>query len=457
MLNLLRLWFGVREPVGRANYAASGFSLMIAKYAVEALVIWFLSNKIYWPWDFLNPVYSLRTEMLGGAGPAAQVWAGLALAIWSLPFLWIAISMSVRRAADAGLSPWLGLLVIIPLVNLSWMPALCFLPHSEKTNWQVKYVPASHENIAQDAALAIGASVIAGGVVMFFLVYFIQAYGAALFVGTPLMMGMVASYVFNQKFSRGYWSSILLGLGSIACGAVALLLFALEGVICVAMAVPILAPLGLLGGLLGKMIADTTRRPTRELFAIVAILPGLAWVEALVVPATEYEVVSAVVIDAPPDVVWEHVIAFPELPPPTEWYFRGGIACPMRARIEGSGVGAIRYCEFTTGVFVEPVTAWEPSQRLAFNVTGQPHPMFELTPYKNVHPPHLDGTLRSNRGEFRLIALPDGRTRLEGSTWYEIDMFPQSYWTLWSHDLIHRIHLRVLKHVKRTAETRGNA
>lgn len=56
------------------------------------------------------------------------------------------------------------------------------------------------------------------------------------------------------------------------------------------------------------------------------------------------------------------------------------------------------------------------------------------------------------RGEFRLVALPDGRTRLEGSTWYTLDMAPQAYWTLWSDALIHRVHARVLEHVRDLAE-----
>jgi hypothetical protein len=29
-------------------------------------------------------------------------------------------------------------------------------------------------------------------------------------------------------------------------------------------------------------------------------------------------------------------------------------------RIEGAGVGAMRYCVFSTGTFVEQVTVWEP-------------------------------------------------------------------------------------------------
>jgi hypothetical protein len=125
----------------------------------------------------------------------------------------------------------------------------------------------------------------------------------------------------------------------------------------------------------------------------------------------------------------------------------------MRARIEGSGVGAVRHCEFSTGDFVEPITVWEEPVRLAFDVVDQPDPMVELTPWRHVHPPHLeDRSLESQRGEFRLIDLGGGRTRLEGRTWYTFDMHPQIYWTLWSDFSIHRIHRRVLDHIRTLAE-----
>ena len=115
-------------------------------------------------------------------------------------------------------------------------------------------------------------------------------------------------------------------------------------------------------------------------------------------------------------------------------------------------MGAVRRCEFSTGAFVEPVNVWEPPRRLAFDVESQPPPMHELSPYRHVHPPHLDGYLRCQRGEFRLVALPGGRTRLEGSTWYEFEMYPQDYWTMWSDACIHRIHQRVLPHIKSLSE-----
>ena len=195
---------------------------------------------------------------------------------------------------------------------------------------------------------------------------------------------------------------------------------------------------------------------TTGLFAVEALAPGLpagAWAERAVLGEPPVrEVLTSVEVDAPPERVWPHVIGFSDLPPPSDWVRLSGIAYPQRARIAGSGVGAVRHCEFSTGAFVEPVTAWEPPTRLAFDVTAQPPPMQEWSPYADVHPAHLDRALRSRRGEFRLIALPGGRTRLEGRTWYSIDMGPSAYWAWWSDLLIHRIHQRVLAHVRGLAE-----
>ena len=43
-------------------------------------------------------------------------------------------------------------------------------------------------------------------------------------------------------------------------------------------------------------------------------------------------------------------------------------------------------------------------------------------------------------------------TLLEGSTWYTMDMGPAPYWQIWGDVIVHRIHLRVLEHVRSLAE-----
>jgi hypothetical protein len=127
----------------------------------------------------------------------------------------------------------------------------------------------------------------------------------------------------------------------------------------------------------------------------------------------------------------------------------------VRARIEGEGVGAIRRCEFSTGAFVEPITVWDEPRHLAFNVRFQPQPMKELSFYDQVDAPHLDGFFRSVRGEFRLTPIAGGKTLLEGRTWYEMDMQPGWYWQNYGRWFIHKIHLRVLGHIKNLTEHAG--
>lgn len=229
------------------------------------------------------------------------------------------------------------------------------------------------------------------------------------------------------------------------------MLYGIEGLACIAMAAPLALLLAFLGASVGRTLAVRLPMGSPGLTAL-ALLPLLALVESASVSTDLREVVTAVEIDAPPERVWREVVAFSELPEPTALIFRLGIAYPVRARIEGAGVGAVRRCEFSTGAFVEPITVWDEPNRLGFDVTAQPAPLEEWSPYKNLHPPHLDNYFRSKRGEFRLIALPGDRTRLEGSTWYELELFPQVYWRLLADVFVHRLHARVLRHVKAQSE-----
>ena len=105
LLGLLHLWFGFRQEVGRGAYALTGFGLAALKYGVEAAVLWSINRVVFTPLDYLNPVLSAREELIQGT----PEWLGWAWFFWTLPFLWIAVTMSVRRAADAGRSPWVGL------------------------------------------------------------------------------------------------------------------------------------------------------------------------------------------------------------------------------------------------------------------------------------------------------------------------------------------------------------
>jgi hypothetical protein len=182
---------------------------------------------------------------------------------------------------------------------------------------------------------------------------------------------------------------------------------------------------------------------------LLVFVPSLQWTENKVaLSAPMFVVRSAIDIQAPPEKVWKQVVAFTQIPPPEEWMFRAGIAYPVRAEMFGSGPGAERHCVFSTGAFVERIQIWNEPRQLKFSVSSNPAPMEEWTPYSHISPRHLHGFLVSEGGQFLLTALPNGGTRLEGTTWYRHGLWPADYWKLWSDAVIHKIHMRVLEHIK---------
>jgi hypothetical protein len=265
-------------------------------------------------------------------------------------------------------------------------------------------------------------------------------------------MGTVGAVLLHRRAARSLAANLAVGVLTVGLSAGLLLLFALEGLLCVAMAAPLATVMSLLGVVLGRAMAGVGGG--RGVLATALPLPLTLFVEPAPTHERVHEVVTSVDIAAPPEVVWDNVVGFGgvELAPPPEWFFRLGIAYPMRARIEGAGVGAVRYCEFSTGPFVEPITVWDAPRRLAFDVSESPPTMHEWSPYAVVHAPHLDGILLSRRGEFVLTPLPGGGTRLEGHTWYTFAMAPEWWWTLWSDASIHAIHTRVLAHIRVVSE-----
>lgn len=435
------------RPVDRKTYAAYGFGLMALKYALDVALIWRFAGVFWRPIDYLNPLWSAREQLLRGA-PA---WLAPVLVVITLPFLWIGVSMTLRRAVHAGISPWNSLLFFVPVVNYVLMVVLCILPAAKQARPLAgpPLAPKVDDRLTS-ALLGVAASIGITLVTVGIGIYLKRAYSTGLFLGVPFTIGYISSYIYNRRSPRSVGESIVIAVASVAVAGGALIVFALEGIVCTVMALPLAFALALPGALLGRLVARQLLEPGAGV-GMALLVPLFVAVEPRPAPPT-HDVVTVVDIAAPPDVVWRYVVSFPDLPPPTERLFRMGVAAPTRARIVGSGVGAMRYCDFTTGSFVEPITAWEENRLLAFAITAQAPPMTEWSPYREVNPPHLDGYFRATHGEFRLTPLPGGRTRLEGRTAYVVDMFPQRYWTLPAGRIVAAIHERVLRHIAALAE-----
>ncbi len=311
-----------------------------------------------------------------------------------------------------------------------------------------KWMPA---NDGKRKWLSVGITVVVAGLLTVWAIYGIGNYGIALFIFVPLLIGAapVVLYGSGKDVSKKQaWHIGFLTLGVYTAG---LLIFAIEGLICIGMAAPFGVALTWLGSRLGHVLVRRTPGNTSTtLLLLIGLVPITAFVEKDIQPPLQ-AVVTSIDIQAAPEVVWMHVVAFPQLDEPTEWLFKAGIAYPINATIAGRGVGAVRHCNFTTGSFVEPITVWNEPNLLRFTVDEQPEPMKELS-FWNIDAPHLHDYFVSKQGQFELTRLPDGGTRLTGTTWYYHNISPSFYWQMWSSYILHKIHLRVLSHIKKNAE-----
>ncbi len=279
-------------------------------------------------------------------------------------------------------------------------------------------------------------------------------YGWSLFLLTPMVVGIAAAWL-----PRGPCPSLRACLGASVTVNIVLsflfLLLGVEGLICIVMAAPLVALMGMVGGLLGGLLRRRWERPRVSVYLLLIVVPFLlAWERPQAEINAPIAVTTEVIVRASPEAVWRETIDFAPIIDPPSGILRLGIAYPTHAILRREGNQIIRECHFTTGPFIEPITAWEPPHRLAFDVASQPPSMRELSPWP-IHPPHLDGMIRSQRGEFQIEAVGDGLTRLRGTTWYTIEAAPAAYWRLWTDAIIHRIHRRVLDHIARQAERLG--
>jgi len=462
-MDFLNFW-KFSGKVDRKTYAIVGLVAFFLKENLDRFVAGFYFHRpwsIFQYWVPLNSAANIRT-----LSPDLARFSAAMLAL-ALPFIWLGVAMTVRRLRDVGQPVWLVALFFVPYVNLFLFAALCLLPsreqpvHTESAPWPG---PRSLDGLIPETQLgsAILSIVLSSVIGLLFVLLGVQvagAYGWGLFVALPFCLGLFSVLLYSYHAPRDFIDCTAVSLLPVVILGGVLLIVAIEGLICIMMAAPIAGALAFLGGLLGYLIQARywwQRNAPPILSVVLLVVPAFFGMErAAGLQAETFRVQTAIEVNAPPEQVWQKVIAFAEIPPPKEMLFRAGIAYPIRAEISGRGPGAVRNCIFSTGPFVEPIEVWDEPRLLKFGVTANPAPLQEWTPYAHIEPPHLHGYFVSEQGQFLLTALPGGRTRLEGTTWYRHTMWPAAYWRLWSDYIIHRIHLRVLEHIRAAAEEKA--
>lgn len=253
------------------------------------------------------------------------------------------------------------------------------------------------------------------------------SYGWGLFVLTPFVVGLATGYLVNRFEPMTARRTNGLVLLSAALGCLALILFALEGLICLILASPLAALLAIAGGSLGRTIAQRANDRSKPLYCI-ALLPFMFAADAISPPSAELVSQESIEIAAPPERIWGEIISSAPIAERPTLAGRLGLAYPLSGHLDRSGVGARRFGVFSTGIAIERVTEWAPGRRLAFEVLTQPPAMKETSPHQTVHAPHVEGYFETGETQFDLEPISANTTRLTIRAAHRLKIDPIIYW-----------------------------
>jgi hypothetical protein len=441
MWSLLSFSAGVR----RLPFSIAIIVLLAAQYGLIVLLFRLSNQPLAFDWRFwlapLRSVVNLRN------GSDVLDLAALAL---TLIVAWLYGALAFCRASDAGVSPWVSAPAIVPGLQLPAFLVLAVVPsRAAPAMPEVPHLSDSMPAILQGivAGFAVTLFAVAVGALVF------GSYGYGILILSPFVIGAVTAYLANRTGDIGFARTVRAVVAATLLGAAGLVIFALEGVVCIVLAAPLASLAAIVGALFGYGAAQSAqrRRASHSLLG-VAMLPMAFASEHVLPPITHFETAESIVVAAPPGLVWQAVVDMGTLKEPVALPFRLGVAYPVRATILGRGVGAIRLGVFSTGVARERITVWSPGRELAFAVLDSPPAMHEMSPYHTVHAPHIRGYFTTLETRFVLEPLPGGKTRIVEHTEHVLKLEPVLYWMPLARLIVHENNARVLTHIKSQAE-----
>lgn len=259
------------------------------------------------------------------------------------------------------------------------------------------------------------------------------------FVIIPCVMGIIAAWFWKDlglkgKQLTGY--SILNGLLAILLSFI----FLGEGMICLIIVSPLIFGFVITGAFIGR--AMFTRNNNNLNLSILSLLAIVFIVDSTSEHNYENMVSDEIVINASPEKIWEHVVAFDKITKKEEyWLFKVGMPSPMATTVNERKLGANRKCIFSNGyVFDEKIVVFDVNKDLTFDIIEQPKD------------PEIMGHIDIKKGQFILQDNGDGTTTLIGNSWYKLHVFPTWYYDLWAESITRNVHFRVMKHIKLLSE-----
>ena len=271
--------------------------------------------------------------------------------------------------------------------------------------------------------------------------YLGEVMGLAFAFGAPFTVGAIT--VFLRAPEQRSWKNAASGaMGAITLFVLGTGLLLLEGLICIAMALPLFWLAGILGAWAAMMVVKVHDR-SRLNVSVIAMLPVLASMlePAHNLPPTpiRLEIQREAVIDASAAAIWTQITSGAGL---KDQYFdasiarRIGMPAPHSGRIYKRADGQLMRRTFwgSKVYFDEPITALEPQRYLAWRYQFylDSFPAGAMDEHVVIGGKYFNLT----DTDFRLTPLPNGRTHVQMRIGYSVDTAfnwysrPLAHWVL---------------------------
>jgi len=262
----------------------------------------------------------------------------------------------------------------------------------------------------------------------------------------------------------------VLGWIPVLASTAGLFIIAWEGLICIAMYLPIGLTCATIGGLLGGYTGRVLQRSAIKNLpmACVAVLPLLVapWEERAFMHRDLRTFESVITIYAPAETVWRNIERVPAIRPEEltsySWTRTLGFPAPIEATLVCPGqpegfrgdpkqcAGGVRHATFAGGVlFIETIDVWQPNERLAFSIHAETEriPRTTLDEHVRVGGPFFDVL----RGEYWLEPI-NGGTRLHLLSRHRLSTNFNWYASLWTDAVMADIQRTILKVILQRCE-----
>lgn len=287
---------------------------------------------------------------------------------------------------------------------------------------------------------------------------FLRTLSTGFLVVMPIALGALTVFLLRNRPIDTFIQALAVPFVPSMILLAGVVIFNLEVLLCIVMAAPLFIIMSSVGGGIMYLVLRAAKhyglgqRTQQTILALVLIIPYLVTPLGQDIPQLARRVSNQIEISASADTIWSQIIRVPLISAAEQrssLFHVMGIPRPLEARLEGSGISAVRHGIFEHGLtFQERITEWQPGAVIEFDIDVEPSALVPA-PLTEIGGRHFDVLA----ARYEIEPLDDGRSILRLSSTYQLTTEINFYASLWADLIMQDFQQYLLEIIKRRAES----